>query len=94
VKFGIRELLILLGSIFFFAKIDPRKAILYDRQCKYLDACVLNPHDILNAKKASGKTMYCVIEYAVCGLVFFVFFLKRLIGIILKYSIIVTVSSS
>ena len=75
-------------------KIGPRKAVLCGRQCKYFDACALKPHDILTAKKASGKTMYCVTEYGTCGLVFSVFFLKRLIGIILKCSIIVNVSSS
>jgi hypothetical protein len=92
VKFGIRELLILHESIS-FVKIGARKAVLYGRQFKYLDVCALKPHDILNAKKASGKTVCRVTEYAICGLVFIVFFLKLLIGIILKYSIIVTVSS-
>lgn len=79
-----------------FLENRPREGCFYGRQCKYsyIDACALKPHVILNAKKASGKTMYCVIEYAICGLVFFIFFLKRLIGIILKYSVIVTVSSS
>jgi hypothetical protein len=68
VKFGIRELLILLGSIS-FVKNQPKEGCFYGRQCTYLDACVLKPHDILNAKKASGK-LYCVTEYAICDLVF------------------------
>ena len=54
-------------------KIGPRKAILYGRHCKYFEACALKPHDILNAKKASGKTIYCLTEYAIYGLVFFFF---------------------
>jgi len=39
VKFGIRELLILLVSIS-FVKIGPMKAIPYGRQCKHLNARV------------------------------------------------------
>lgn len=77
-----------------FRENRPREGCFYGRQCKYMDTCALKPHVILKAKKASGKTMYCVTKYAICGFVFFVFFLKRLIGIVLKYSIIVTVSRS
>ena len=60
-----RELLILLGSNYFM-KMGPEKVIFYGRKCRYICACAMNPHEILNAKNA------------ICGLVFFVFFLKLL----------------